>query len=115
MNESPSGGSPEKTPDGISWVWKVAAVEKWFCGSLDVLGYKSIYIGERSRSVELRGAHEGGGAPTPLGAPSCLVEASRSSILPLQVSWFAFVPEDPREGFVPFGFRLIFLFCETVK
>mgnify|MGYP005830070445 CR=1 FL=1 len=28
-----------------------------------------VYIGERSRSLELRGAHEGGGTPTPLGAP----------------------------------------------
>ena len=39
-------------------------------------GYKSIYIGERIRSVELRGAHEGGGAAIPLGAPSCPVTAS---------------------------------------
>ena len=28
-----------------------------------------VYIGERSRSVELRGAHEGGGAPTPWARP----------------------------------------------
>ena len=33
------------------------------------LGYKSIYIGERSTSVELRGAHEGGGALTPWARP----------------------------------------------
>ena len=35
-----------------------------------------VYIDERSRSVELRGAHEGGGRTYPLGAPSCLVAAS---------------------------------------
>ena len=28
-----------------------------------------VYIGERSRSVELRGAHEGGDAPTPWARP----------------------------------------------
>ena len=33
--------------------------------SLMFLGYKSIYICERSTLVELRGPHEGGGAPTP--------------------------------------------------
>ena len=32
-------------------------------------GYKNIYIGERSRSVELRGSHEGGGTPTPWARP----------------------------------------------
>ena len=32
-----------------------------------------VYIGGRSRSVELRGAHEGGGAPRGAGAPPCLV------------------------------------------
>ena len=41
-------------------------------------------------SVEL--ADEGGGAPTPLGAPSCLVAASWRSRLQLQVFWFALGP-----------------------
>ena len=76
MIESPSGRSSEKAPrwdlmgtegcgggKGVSWL------------SLKVSGYKSIYIGERSRSVELRGAHEGGGAPTPVGAPSYPMDA----------------------------------------
>ena len=54
-------------------------------------------------SVELRGAHKGGGAPTSLGVPSYLVDVSRSSRLPLQVSWFAFVP---RKIPVKVSFRL---------
>ena len=45
-------------------------------------------------SVELHGAHDGGGAPTPLGAPSCSVAALRSSRLQLQVFWIAFVPRN---------------------
>ena len=54
-------------------------------------------------SVELRGAHDGGGAPTPLGAPSCLVAASRSSRLQLQVLWIVFVP---RKIIAKVSFRL---------
>mgnify|MGYP005813279453 CR=1 FL=1 len=42
---------------------------KWFRGSPGCLQGIRVYIGERSRSVESRGAHEGGGTPTPLGAP----------------------------------------------
>ena len=112
MIESPSGGTPEKVLDGISRVQKVAAVEKWFRGSPGCFQGIRVYIGERSRSVELRGAHEGGGAPTPLGAPSCLVAASQSSGLPLQVFWIAFVP---RKIIAKVSFRLVFLFCKTLK
>ena len=87
MIDSPSGGGPKKAPR-----WDLTGIEGCDGGKvvpwlpLMFLGYKSIYIGERSMSMELRGAHEGG------GAPSYLVDASRSSRLPLQVSWFAFVP-----------------------
>ena len=66
----------KRPQDGISRVQKVAAVELGFHGGPGCLGGKWIYIGGRSRSVELRGAHEGGGVPTPLGAASCLVAAS---------------------------------------
>ena len=60
----PPADHRKRSPDGISRVQKVAAVEKWFRGSPGCfLG--RVYIGERSTSVELRGAHEGGGAPTP--------------------------------------------------
>ena len=74
--ESPPGGSPENAQDGISRVQKVVAVEKWFCGSPGCFQGIRVYIGERSRSVELQGAHEGEGAPTPLGVPPYLVAAS---------------------------------------
>ena len=72
-----SGGAPEKAPR-----WDLTGTEGCSCGKvvswlpLMFLGNKSIYIGERSTSVELRGAHEGGGAPTPLDVPSCLVASS---------------------------------------
>ena len=65
MIESPSDRSPKRSPDGISRVQKVAAVEKWFRGSPGCFQGIRVYIGEGSRAVELRGAHKGGGAPTP--------------------------------------------------
>ena len=55
---------------------KVAAVEKWFRGSPGCFQGTRVYICERSRSVELRGAHEGGGRGYPLVAPSCVVATS---------------------------------------
>ena len=66
----------KRPQDGISRVQKVAAVEKVFRGSPGCFKGIRVYIGERSRSVELRGAHEGGGRAYPLGAPPCLVAAS---------------------------------------
>ena len=69
-----------------------------------------VYIGGRSRSVELRGAHEGGGhASLPRGS---LVSFLTSTPGPLD---HVCSKKDPREGFIPFGFCLIFLFCETLK
>ena len=62
-----------------------------------------VYIGERSRSVELRGAHKGGGAPTPLGAPSILVAASWPFRLDLQVSG---VSSGPRKFIGKVSFHL---------
>ena len=73
MINAPSGGAPEKAQDGISWVQKVAVVEIGFCGAPGCFLGIWVFIGGRSTSVELRGAHEGGGAPTPLGALSYLV------------------------------------------
>ena len=63
--DSPSGRSPKKAPR-----WDLTGTEG--CGggkvvswlSLIDLGYKSRYS-KRSTLVDLRGAHEGGGAPTP--------------------------------------------------
>ena len=56
--------------DGISRVQKVVAVEKWFRSSPGCFQGIRVYIGEGSRLAELRGVHEGG------GAPPCLVAAS---------------------------------------
>ena len=75
--DSPFGGAPEKAPR-----WDLTGTEG--CGSGNRVswcswmfsGYMDIYIGGRSRSVELRGAHEGGGAPRGAGAPPCLVASS---------------------------------------
>ena len=65
MIDSPSGGAGEKAQDGISQLQKVAVVEIGFHGAPGCFWgiWIYIYIGGRSRSVELRGAHEGGGAP----------------------------------------------------
>ena len=52
--------------DGISWTQKVAVVELEFWLCLQSIGGTWIYIGGRSTTVELRGAHEAGGVPTPL-------------------------------------------------
>ena len=59
----------KRLQDGIAWVQKVAAVEIGFRGAPGCFRGIWVYIGGRSRSVELRGAHEGG------GAPPCLVVA----------------------------------------
>ena len=55
--------------DGISWVQKVAAVEIGFRGAPGCLRGTWIYIGGRSRSVEQRGTHEGGGLAQGVAAP----------------------------------------------
>ena len=66
-----------------------------------------IYIGGRSRSVEPRGAHEGGGAPRGRLVASL---TSTPSLLDCVCS-----KNDSPEGFIPFGLRLIFFFCEALK
>ena len=65
MINSPSGGAPEKAPR-----WDLANIEGCgggivFRGAPGCFRGTWIYIGGRSRPVEARGAHEGGGAPTP--------------------------------------------------
>ena len=54
MVDSPSGGAPEQAPSCGGGIRFLAPV-------LIVRGYIGIYIGARSTSVELRGAHEVGG------------------------------------------------------
>ena len=65
----PSAERRKRLQDGISGVQKVAAVELGFCGAPRCFRGTWVYIGGRSRSVDARGAHEGGGAPTPIGRP----------------------------------------------
>ena len=62
--------------DGISRIQKVAVVEIVFRGAPGCFQGTGVYIGEGGRSGEPRGAHKGGGAPYPLGAPADLVAAS---------------------------------------
>ena len=62
------------------------------------------------KSEKKRGSHEGGGhAALPRGRLVASL-TSTASLLDCVCS-----KNDPREGFIPFGFRLIFLFCETLK
>ena len=75
-----------------------------------VLGCLSIYIGGRSRSGGHRGAHKvGGHALNPCGRLVALLTCTPSL---LGVFWSK---KNHRESFIPFGLRLIFLFCETLK
>ena len=114
--ESPSGRVPEKVPR-----WDLTGTEG--CGSGKVsswlpwwFGDIIVYIGERNRSVESRGAHKGGGVPHPPERalrPCGLLVASLTSSPSL---WCVFwSKKNNRNGFIPFGLRLVFLFCETLK
>ena len=113
----PPPAERQKRPqDGISWVQKVAVVEIGFRGALRCFQGIRVYIGERSTSVELRGGHEGGGRAYPPGRvvlPRGLLVASLTST-PSLLDCFQSKKEH-REGFIPFGLRLVFLFCVTLK
>ena len=108
---SPSGRVPEQDPDRF-----LVATEACGGGTPDLLcslmfsGYMDIYIGERSRSGEPRGAHEGGGRALDPRGHLVASLTSTPSLLDCVCS-----KNDPHEGFIPFGFYLIFLFCETLK
>ena len=61
-------------------------------------------------SVELRGAHEGGGrAPLPRGLLASFLTAT-----PSLLDHVCYKNNSP-EGLIPFGLRLIFLLYETLK
>ena len=97
MIESPSGRSPEKAPR-----WDLTGIEgcgggKWFRGSPGCFQGIRVYIGEGSRSVELRGAHEGGGCATLPRGRLVASLTSTPSLLDCVCS-----KNDPREGFIPF-------------
>ena len=63
MIDSPSDGAPEKAPRWDLPGTEGCGVEIGFRGAPGWFRGIWVYIGGRSRSVELRGAHEGGGAP----------------------------------------------------
>ena len=85
MIDAPPAELRKRPQNGISWVQKVAAVEIGFRGAPGCFRGIWTYIGGRSRSMELREAHEGGGAPRGAGTPSCLVASLIVSWHPLQV------------------------------
>ena len=108
----------KRPKDGISRVQKVAAVEIGFRGAPGCFRGIWLYIGGRSRSVELRGAHEGGGGGRAQGGrraslPRGHLEASLTST-PSPLDHVRSKNHAP-EGFIPFGLRLIFLFFEILK
>ena len=117
MVDSLSSGAPMKDPR-----WDLADTKG--CGggnsfswcSWMFSGYVDIYIGGRSRSVEPRGGHEGGGVPTPLGRAGhprgrlvCCLTSTPSLLVCICFKKIA------PEGFIPFGLSLIFFFFETPK
>ena len=114
--DSPSGGAPEKDPR-----WDLMGTEG--CGggnrvswcSWMFSGYMSIYRRTKSVSGATRGPRGWGRAYPPGRAPlprRRLVASitSTPSLLDCVCS-----KNNSPEGFIPFGFRLIFLFCETLK
>ena len=117
MINAPSGGAPEKAPR-----WDLTGTEgcgggiRVFAPYMMFPGYMSIYIGERGRSGELRGAHEGGGHAQGGRRASLsrglLVDCLTSTPSPLDhVCSENHVPG----GFIPFGLRLISFSFETLK
>ena len=67
------------------------------------------------KSETQRGGHEGGGRAQGVGAPlpRAFLVASLT-YTPSLLDCFRSKNNSP-EGFIPFGLRLIFLFCETLK
>ena len=112
----PSGGAPKKAPR-----WDLTGTKG--CGGGNVvswlplmfLGYKSIYRRKKYVGGATRGPRGWGRAYPPGRAllPHGRLVASLTSTPSLLDCVCS--KNDPREGFIPFGFRLIFLFCETLK
>ena len=113
---SPFDRVPEQGPD-----WFLVAIEACsgetpdlFCSPM-FLGYMDIY--RRKKSV--RGATRGprgwrarpGGERAPL---PCAFLVASLTYTPSILDCFRSKNNSP-EGFIPFGFRLIFLLCETLK
>ena len=79
--------------------WFSVATEASGGGTPDIfcsprfLGYMDIYIGGRSTSVDLRAAHEAGGAPRGVGVPPTLVGSPRLSWSISDTPWASFGPK----------------------
>ena len=116
MIESPSSRMPKRPKDGISREQKVAAVEKCFRGCLWRFRNICEYIGGRSWLGGHRGAHKVGGRALPPGRAlhpcGCLVALLTCTLCLLGVFWSK---KNHREGFILFGLRLVFVFCEAQK
>ena len=116
VRDPPSGRVPEQGPN-----WFLVAIEACGGGTPDlfcspkVLGYMGIY--RRKKSV--RGATRGprgwrarpGGWARPLPRALLVDPLTCTASLP-----YCFLSKNnSSEGFILFGLRLIFLFCETLK
>ena len=116
MIDSPSDRSPEKAPrwdlmgtEGIGG----GKVVSWL--PLMFLGYQSIYRRKKYIGGAPWGPRGGGHANPPghaLPPRARLAEFETST--PSLLGCFR-AKKDHREDFIPFGFRLIFLFYETLK
>ena len=113
---APSGGAPEQAPR-----WDLTGTEG--CGggnrvswcSQMFSGYMSIY----RRKKQVGGATRGPGGRG-RGYPRGRALLPRGRLTEFQTSTPSLVvcfwsKKDHREGFIPFGFRLVFLFYETLK
>ena len=112
----PSGGASQQAP-----IWDLHGNRRYdggirvFSLFTEVLGYVDLYrkkegTGGRSSGPRGRGRALGRGARPhprgPLHAPLTLFSSSSGVIFSKNISC---------EGFIPFGLRLIFFFCKTLK
>ena len=114
MINAPSGEAPEKAPrwdlmgaEGCGGGNRVLALYMMFPGYMGIYRSKK-YVGGRPRGPRDRG-HPTGGDLLSRGALGCFLTCTPSS--PDQIYSKNHAPE----GFIPFGLRLIFFFCETLK
>ena len=103
MIDAPSGGAPEQAPR-----WDLMDTESC-CGEIRFLAPVLIvwgYVGIYRRKEYVGGAQA---RPPPSWLPGSFLDVGSKS--PGSCSFQNHVPE----GFIPFGLRLIFFFCETLK
>ena len=111
-DQIPSGRVPEKVPRWISWVQKVAAVQTCFCGCFWWFRNICEYIGGRTRSAGHEGPTRQGVCPAAWARPPPLSSPRGSSDLNSKYPRCLVVQEKSSKSFVPFGLRLVFIFCK---